>query len=75
MTDVHFPSRLMGIAVGAGCSASAAYTDSTTGAAVPAVPATVLTSNRIPQILLTFDMGATWQVGVKIACQNTEICL
>lgn len=63
ITDVHFPSRLVGIAVGAGCSGgSTAYTDSTTGAAVSAVAVGAASLNYIPQILLTFDMGTTWQV-------------
>lgn len=69
ITDVHFPSRLVGIAVGAGCSSFAAYTDQY--GQYFAAPATT-PNTFIPSILTTFDMGATWQVGCGSGC---EACL
>lgn len=70
ITDVYFPSRLVGVAVGAGCSGFfGPYTD-TNGASFGPSAAT----SYIPQILLTFDMGQSWQVGI-ICLKNFSIFL
>lgn len=59
ITAITFPSRLLGVAVGTGCTTNAGYTD-------PDFPTwiTPATTNPafFPTVLATFDQGATWQV-------------
>lgn len=56
---MSFPSRLLGVAVGTGCTTNAGWTD-------PDFPtwttAASLATSFVPTILTTFDQGATWQV-------------
>lgn len=60
ITAVAFPSRLLGVAVGTGCSSFAQYTDPDYGFTTGISTGTVATS-YIPKVLTTFDQGASWQ--------------
>lgn len=63
ITDVSFPSRLLGIAVGLSCAAIDIYTNIDTNALTAATTQAV---PYLPSILTTFDQGATWQARLPI---------
>lgn len=62
ITSVSFPSRLLGVAVGVGCTFTSAYTNAD-GVAVAggAFPGNY---SYTPTVLTTFDQGTTWQARV-----------
>lgn len=59
VTSVSFPSRLLGVAVGSGCSSNAGYQDPDFTAWTSV--GLTLFPTYVPNILTTFDQGATWQ--------------
>lgn len=67
ITAVHFPSRLVGVAVGLGCSNVAFTTFDGVDVAAPATS----TPSYIPTILTTFDQGTSWLVRMPLRSTGT----
>lgn len=66
MTHVTFPSRLLGVAVGLGCSYTFTY-NTLEGVSTGGAASTVF----VPTILTSFDQGFTWQVRYSAALLST----